>query len=115
MANSLQDIGSILEPDALRRPIRHAILGSLGLNLLSLATPLYMLTIYDRVMTSRSEATLVTLTIATVLALALLAVFDLFRSMVFARASATLYAELEARVFNGCRRWALAGGSVRRV
>jgi ATP-binding cassette subfamily C protein EexD len=44
-----------------------------------------------------------------------MAVFDLFRNIVFARASATFYAELEARVYAGCRRWALAGGSVRRV
>jgi ATP-binding cassette subfamily C protein EexD len=105
----------VFDTDALRRPIRNAILGSLCLNLLSLATPLYMLVIYDRVMTSRSEATLIAVTLATVLVLALLAVFDLFRNIVFARASATFYAELEARVFAGCRTWALAGGSVRRV
>src|SRR5687768_5083365 len=102
-----------LDPAALRRPIRNAVLGSLGLNLLSLATPLYMMVIYDRVMTSRSEATLIALTVATVFVLVLLAVLDLFRSIIFARASATFYAELEARVFAGCRRWALAGGSAR--
>jgi len=107
--------GPVFDTDALRRPIRNAVLGSLCLNLLSLATPLYMLVIYDRVMTSRSEATLIAVTLATVLVLVLLAVFDLFRNIVFARASATFYAELEARVFAGCRRWALAGGSVRRV
>lgn len=104
-----------LDPDALREPVRNAILGSFGLNLLSLATPLYLLTIYDRVMTSRSTATLVALTLATFLLLVLLAVFDLFRNIVFARSSASFYAELEARVYAGCRRWALAGGSVRRV
>ena len=105
----------VLDLDVLRRPARNAILGSLCLNLLSLATPLYMLVIYDRVMTSHSEATLATVTFATVLMLALLAVFDLFRNIVFARASATVYATLEERVYAGCRRWALAGGSVRRV
>jgi PrtD family type I secretion system ABC transporter len=105
----------ILDPGALRTPVRNAILGSLCLNLLSLATPLYLLTIYDRVMTSRSEATLAALTLATFLLLVLLSVFDLFRNIVFARTSATFYAELEARVYTGCRRWALAGGSVRRV
>ena len=104
-----------LDPDALRQPVRNAILGSLCINILMLATPLYMLAIYDRVMTSRSEATLGAVTIATVATLALMAVFDLFRNIVFARASATFYAELEARVYAGCRRWALAGGSVRRV
>ena len=106
---------SVLDPEALRQPVRNAILGSLCINVLTLATPLYMLAIYDRVMTSRSEATLGAITIATVATLTLMAVFDLFRSIVFARASATFYAELEARVYAGCRRWALAGGSVRRV
>lgn len=106
---------SALDPDALRQPIRKAILSSVCINILALATPLYMLAIYDRVMTSRSEATLGAITIATVATLTLLAVFDLSRNIVFARASATFYAELEARVYAGCRRWALAGGSVRRV
>lgn len=106
---------SVLDPDALRQPVRNAILGSLCLNILALATPLYMLVIYDRVMTSRSEATLLAVTLATVVTLVLLAVLDLFRNIVFARASATFYAELEARVYAGCRRWALGGGSARRV
>ena len=106
---------SVLDPAVLRGPIRRAVIGSLCLNMLSLATPLYMLVIYDRVMTSRSEATLIALTVATVLVLGLLALFDLFRNIVFARASATFYAELEARVFAGCRRWALAGGSTRKA
>src|SRR5690348_15935252 len=97
---------SVLDPDALRQPVRNAILGSLCLNVLALATPLYMLVIYDRVMTSRSEATLLAVTLATVVTLVLLAVLDLFRNIVFARASATFYAELEARVYAGCRRWA---------
>ena len=39
-----------LDPDALRQPVRNAILGSLCINILMLATPLYMLAIYDRVM-----------------------------------------------------------------
>jgi PrtD family type I secretion system ABC transporter len=103
------------DPASLRRPVRNAMLGSLCLNLLSLATPLYMLIIYDRVMTSRSEATLVAVTVAIVLMLVLLAVFDLFRNIVFARASATFYAELESLVFASCRYWALAGGSARRA
>ena len=105
----------MVDSDALRQPVRNAILGSLCINILTLATPLYMLAIYDRVMTSRSEATLGAITIATVATQSLMAVFDLFRSIVFSRASATFYAELEARVYAGCRRWALAGGSARRV
>jgi len=115
MLDPRNGVRSVLDPEALRQPARQAILASLCVNVLTLATPLYMLVIYDRVMTSRSEATLGAVTIATVATLALLAVLDLFRNVVFARASATFYAELEARVYAGCRRWALAGGSVRRV
>jgi ATP-binding cassette subfamily C protein EexD len=115
MVDRRNGLYSVLDPDALRQPVRSAILGSVCINILALATPLYMLAIYDRVMTSRSEATLGAITIATVATLTLLAVFDLSRNIVFARASATFYAELEARVYGGCRRWALAGGSVRRV
>jgi ATP-binding cassette subfamily C protein EexD len=115
MVDRSNGLYSVLDPEALRQPARKAIFASLCVNILTLATPLYMLAIYDRVMTSRSEATLGAITIATVATLTLLAVFDLSRNIVFARASATFYAELEARVYAGCRRWALAGGSVRRV
>jgi PrtD family type I secretion system ABC transporter len=115
MVGSRDGLYSVLDPEALRKPVKNAVLSSLCLNILALATPLYMLAIYDRVMTSRSEATLGAITIATVATLTLLAVFDLFRNIVFARTSATFYAELEARVYAGCRQWALAGGSVRRV
>ena len=115
MVDPRNQVRAVLDPEALRQPARSAILGSLCVNILTLATPLYMLVIYDRVMTSRSEATLGAVTIATVATLALLAVLDLFRNIVFARASATFYAELEARIYAGCRRWALAGGSARRV
>ena len=115
MLDRRKGLQSVFNPDILRKPVRNAILGSLGLNILALATPLYMLVIYDRVMTSRSAATLLAITVATVATLALLAILDLFRNIVFARASATFYAELEERVYNGCRRWALAGGSATRV
>ena len=42
---------------------------SLAINLLYLAAPLYMLQVYDRVISSASEITLVMLTIALLLAL----------------------------------------------
>jgi ATP-binding cassette subfamily C protein EexD len=115
MVDRSNGLYSVLDPEALRQPVRSAIFGSVCVNVLALATPLYMLAIYDRVMTSRSEATLGAITIATVATLTLLAVFDLFRNIVFAKTSATFYAELEARVYAGCRQWALAGGYVRRV
>lgn len=94
---------------------RAAIGASLAINLLSLVTPLYFIQVYDRVLSSRSLATLVAVTLVTLLVIALLAGFDLLRNLIFAKASATVYAELEARVFAACRRCALAGGSGRRA
>jgi len=46
----------------------YAALFSLAINLLLLVSPLYMLQVFDRVLTSRSEETLLVLTFATVVA-----------------------------------------------
>ena len=101
--------------DAFRKPIRLAIAVSLALNISALVSPLYMTQIYDRVMSSRSIETLVAITLVTLVAIGLFSLLDLFRNIVFARASATLYAELEARVLAGCRQIALAGATGRRA
>lgn len=58
---------------------------SLVVNLLMLTVPLYMLQLYDRVITSRSEATLLYLTIAAIGALAVLGSLDMLRARVLAR------------------------------
>ena len=95
---------------AFRRPVKFALLASLGLNLMALAMPIYTTQIYDRVMSSRSGSTLVAITVITLLAIGLSALLDLLRGIIFARASASLYAELESRVFVVCRHLALGGG-----
>lgn len=63
-----------------RRYLAYAWLFSLGVNLLQLTFPIYMLQIYDRVLTSRSEPTLLALTALALAALAALGLLDLFRS-----------------------------------
>jgi PrtD family type I secretion system ABC transporter len=55
-------------------------------------------------------STLVAITIITLVAVGATTLLDLYRNIVFSRASAAFYVELEARVFAGCRRMALAGG-----
>jgi PrtD family type I secretion system ABC transporter len=55
-------------------------------------------------------STLVAVTVITLVAIALTALLDLFRSIVFSRASAVFYAELEAQVLAACRGGALTGG-----
>ena len=71
---------------------------SLGINLLYLAVPLFMLQVYDRVLSSGSVATLVMLTIACLLALLTLAGLDIVRARVLTRSGLRLDDQLAARV-----------------
>jgi len=71
---------------------------SLAINLLYLAGPLYMLQVYDRVISSASEVTLVMLTIALLIAFLALAGLDAVRARVLTRASIRLDRKIAARV-----------------
>src|SRR3954463_10415737 len=57
---------------------------SLAMNLLLLAPPLYMLQVFDRVLTSRSNESLVALTLAATLALVAMSALDLVRAYLLA-------------------------------
>jgi len=63
---------------------------SLCINMLMLAAPLYMLQLFDRVITSRSTDTLVMLTLITVGALVVMALLDGARNVVLVRLSSWL-------------------------
>ena len=71
---------------------------SLGINLLYLAAPLYMLQVYDRVISSASQTTLLMLTLAVLMAFVALAGLDVVRSRVITRASIRLDRLLAGRV-----------------
>src|SRR5258706_9045419 len=75
-----------------------AAMFSLAINLLYLAGPLYMLQVYDRVISSASEVTLVMLTIALLIAFMALAGLDAVRARVLTRASIRLDQKIAARV-----------------
>ena len=60
---------------------------SLALNLLMLTIPLYMLQLFDRVLTSRSEDTLMALSVAAGGAILTLAALEAVRSFVMVRLS----------------------------
>src|SRR3954465_10624486 len=75
-----------------------AALFSFGVNILYLAMPIYMLQVYDRVLSSGSVPTLVMLTIALLLALATLAALEFLRSRVLAYAGVRIENRLAARV-----------------
>ena len=92
-------------PDALTSAFRAsrgyfiaAALFSCGINVLYLASPIYMLQVYDRVLSSGSTTTLIMLTVALLMALATLAGLDLIRSRVLTRASVRLDRCLSAAV-----------------
>ena len=79
------------------------LFGSIGLfsafvNLLMLTGPLFMLQVYDRVLTSRSEATLVALIGIAAFLFLVMGLLDHFRARVLARAGARFQARLDARV-----------------
>lgn len=83
----------------------HGLLWSVGLfsvfvNLLQLTGPLYMLQIYDRVLASRSEETLVALSLLTACLFLAMAVLDHARARVLARIGAAIQGRLDARVFS---------------
>jgi len=71
---------------------------SLAINLLYLASPLYMLQVYDRVISSSSVVTLVMLTLALMIAFTALAGLDVVRAHVLTRASIRLDRLLAGRV-----------------
>src|SRR5512132_2043522 len=73
-----------------RRAFASVALFSGVVNLLMLAGPLYMLQIYDRVLSSRSVPTLVALSVFLVGAYAFQGVLDLIRSRVVVRAATLL-------------------------
>ena len=70
-----------------------------GVNLLFLASPLYLIEVYQRVIPSGSIPTLISLSVGLILALATLAVFDAVRARILIRAAARLDRILAHRVF----------------
>ncbi len=91
----------------LRRPLlkaSHQILMvgifSVFVNLLMLVGPLYMMQVYDRVLGSKSEATLIALTAIIVFLYVMMGMLDTVRGRVMSRIGARFQQELDARVFD---------------
>ena len=85
----------------LRPYLLFAGLFSFAMNLLLLAPPLYMLQVFDRVLTSRSGETLAVLTIAVALALITMAALDVVRAYLLAALGAALDRRLGPEVLDG--------------
>ena len=99
MADSRQGVREIREALAeSRRLFLSCALFSVFVNLLMLTGPLFMLQVYDRVLTSRSLATLVALVVIVTLLFLNLGILDHARGRVLARAGARLQTRLDSRV-----------------
>ncbi len=85
-----------------------------GVNLLFLASPIYLLQVYGRVIPSGSVETLVSLSVALLLALATMAVFDAVRARILIRAAARIDRILAHRVFQAIIDLAPKNGAVYR-
>ena len=70
-----------------------------AVNLLFLASPIYLIQIYNRVLPSGSMATLIGLSVALMLALLTMAVLDAARARILVRAAARIDRLLASRVF----------------
>src|SRR5574343_43008 len=76
-----------------------AFIFSVFVNILMLTGPLYMLQVYDRVLGSRSEPTLVALSVLVTFLFVVMGILDHARARVLARVGARIQARLERRVF----------------
>lgn len=90
-----------------------AIVFSLFINLLMFVSPLYMLQIYDRVITSRSESTLAALTILAAFLIFVYALLEMLRSRLLVRAGLAFDEKISEPVFHAVHRGnlALPGGN----
>ena len=113
-------VATVPKSDELRRVLRAcrgyfvtAAIFSLAINLLYLAAPLYMLQVYDRVISSASQITLLMLTIALLVAFIALAGLDMVRARVLTRASVRLDRLMAGRVISAVIDRAAAVGGAR--
>ena len=77
---------------------------SIFVNLLMLTGPIFMLQTYDRVLSSRSEATLVALFALVAFLYLMMGILDFVRGRVVARAAARFQALMDKRVFSAVLR-----------
>ena len=81
-----------------------AVFFSLFINLLMFVSPLYMLQIYDRVITSRSEPTLWALTTLAAILIGVYAALEMLRSRLLVRAGILFDQRIAEPVFNAVHR-----------
>lgn len=98
---------------ACRKPVLIVGAFSLAVNLLMMVSPIYMMQIFDHVLSSRSTDTLVMLTLIAAFALAVLSLIDGIRSQIMARLGFWLDDGMGPAVLAGALRVALSADSSR--
>jgi ATP-binding cassette subfamily C protein RsaD len=83
----------------MRPAIVVAIIFSLFINVLALVSPVYMLQVYDRVLSSRSEMTLLFITIIAVFLFLIYSILETLRTQVLVRAGIKFDGEVRGAVF----------------
>jgi len=77
---------------------------SITANLLLFTSPLYMMQVYDRVLASRSETTLLALSVIVAFLLAMLGAFEFLRSRILVRMGIRFNEELSPQLFDAAMR-----------
>ena len=98
--NSVHDSELTTAVKACRGAIIAAGVFSLCINILLLVSPIYMMQVYDRVLGSRSDMTLVMLSVITALLLGVMGALEVVRSRILVRAGIRFDALLKNRVFS---------------
>lgn len=86
---------------------------SLFANLLMLTGPLYMLQVYDRVLGSGSQETLIALSLIVIFMYSVMGILDYTRGRVMARVGARFQADLDRRVFDAVVRKSVVAPDVK--
>lgn len=93
----------------LRPAILVAIIFSLFINVLALVSPIYMLQVYDRVLSSRNEMTLLFITIIAVFLFVIYSILEAMRTQVLVRAGIKFDGEVRGPVFKSVLDGTLTG------
>ncbi|ALM52866.1 type I secretion system permease/ATPase [Halomonas huangheensis] len=94
----MSDLGKVLR--YCRRSFLYVGLFSMFINLLMLVPPLYMLQVYDRVITTRSEETLLMLTLVVVFLFLVMGGLELMRSRILVRVGNKLDVLISPRLYS---------------
>src|SRR5208283_1482385 len=105
LAKNALPLGRLEEGIKLTMPIfATATIFSFFINLLMFVSPLYMLQIYDRVVTSRSETTLIALTVLAGILLLVYAILEWLRSRILVRAGLAFDEKIAGPAFESIHR-----------